>query len=606
MSELTRRDMLKIMGITGAAAVFPPGLRAARAVRPPIPTVNILKSKPHDDAEVVETDLVVIGTGLGGLWAAVTAADEGTKRIAVVDKGALGVSSGSSMILGGTFYWLDGDDLDACEKEYLSFNGGLGHIDMLRDMMQTCQRRWDKWKQWGVEYVGTFPFGSRTTSDGNTHNKLSLFPHYKEWSNGRAMIQCLLDRMDAQGAADYYSKTMITDLLTNNGRVVGAVGINRMNGKRIVFKAPAVILATGSCTFGPGFNVSAGQTGDGYALAYRAGNKLQNVEFLNPDVVARDYHIEGGHLTGKIGTRFINKDGKDFMWDYDPKLGTNSTFNNIAHAAADEWTKGKAPIYLDTTTLLYKYFFPTFIERISPHNTWQRLNYDRLREIGQAQTLRPQSQIVLYYGLQGCIRTNNDLMSDEIEGLFVCSLSQSFDMCSFKGVSSARGMWSGEKTGMNAPRYIREASAPSLDRAQLEAVLERSTMHTKRRKGQTYWQLMKKFQDIMFKPQIALRKTEESLHKGLDKLLAFREDELPQLYADNPHDIVKAHEIENMAQIAELYFKASMLRTESRYSHRHMEFPVLDNRDWLKFINWQKGLDGKSRMSYEAVPNVGS
>ena len=211
MCNISRRDALKLLGLAGASAVIPPTVRPARAVQPPVPSVNVLKSKPFRDREVVEADLVVVGTGLGGLWAAVTAADQGMQRIAVVDKGGLGVSSGSSMILAGTLYWLDGDDLDACEKEYLTHNGGLGHIDMLRDMMQTSQRRMNKWRQWGVEYAG-LPLFDRIASDGNEHNKLSLNPRYKEWSNGRALIQCLLDRMDAQGVAVYYSKPMVTDL----------------------------------------------------------------------------------------------------------------------------------------------------------------------------------------------------------------------------------------------------------------------------------------------------------------------------------------------------------------------------------------------------------
>jgi succinate dehydrogenase/fumarate reductase flavoprotein subunit len=605
MSGISRRDALKLVGLAGASTVMPPAARPARAVQPPVPSVNLLKSRPYQDREIVETDLVVVGTGLGGLWAAVTAADEGMKRIAVVDKGGLGVSSGSSMILAGTLYWLDGDDLDACEEEYLAYNGGLGHIDMLRDMMQTSQRRMDKWKQWGVEYHGT-PLFDRMTSDGNTHNKMSLNPRYKEWSNGRALIQCLLDRMDAQGVADYYSKTMITDLLTNGDRIVGAVGINRVNGNRVVFKAPAVILATGSCTFGPGFNVSAHQTGDGYALAYRAGNKLQNLEFLNPEIASRDYNIEGGHLTGLLGTRFINKDGRDFMWDYDPENGTNTSFNTIAHAVVDEWAEGRAPVYLDMTTILYRYFFPTFIEDLSPLNTWQALNYKRLREIGQAITSRPQSQILLYYGLQGCIRTNNDLMSEELDGLFAASLSQSLDMCTFKGVSSARGMWSGEKTGTSSVEYVRGAPPPELDRVQMDEALQQAVRHTERSRGQTYWQLMRAFQNIMFKPQIGLRKTEHSQEEGLKKLLAFRDNELPELFAPDPHEVVKALELENMVEVAELYFKASMLRTESRYSHRNMDYPRQDNENWLKFINWQEDENGELVRSFEPVPPIPS
>ncbi len=605
MSKLSRREALKLLGAAGASAVVPPAARPARAVHPPVPTVNLLHSRSYQDREVVETDLVIVGTGLGGLWAAVTAAEQGVKRIAVVDKGGLGVSSGSSMILAGTLYWLDGDDLDACEKEYLAFSGGLGHIEMLRDMMQTSQRRMNKWKKWGVEYAGT-PLFDRMASDGNRQNKLSLNPRYREWSNGRALIQCLLDRMDAQGVADYYSKTMVTDLLTNGNRVVGAVGVHRMNGNRVVFKAPAVILATGSCTFGPGFNVSAHQSGDGYAMTCRAGGKLQNLEFLNPDIVSRDYNIEGGHLTGLLGTRFINEDGRDFMWDYDPKNGTNSSFNTICHAVADEWAAGRAPVYLDTTTILHKYFFPTFFENMSPLNTWQALNFKRLREIRQPITGRPQSQILLYYGLQGCIRTNSDLMSEELDGLFAASLSQSFDMCTFKGVSSARGMWSGEKAGTTSVRYVRGAPSAELDRSQVQDVLQQAVRHTERPRGQTYWDLMRKFQDIMFKPEIGLRKTEQSLQEGLKKLLAFRKNELPSLYAADPHEVVKAQELENMVQVAELYLEASMLRTESRYSHRNMEHPLQDNENWLKFINWQRDEKGSLVRSFEPVPAVRS
>ncbi|MEW6078466.1 MAG: FAD-binding protein [Thermodesulfobacteriota bacterium] len=599
MNRISRRDMLKFMGMTGAAALAPYPIRHAHAAKRPVPTVNILKSYPYEDREVFEADLVIVGTGLGGLWAAVTAAEEGIKRIAIVDKGGLGVSSGSGMILAGTIYWLEGDDLAACEKEYLRYSGGLGHPDMLRDMMQTSRRRMEKWKKWGVTYEGLPVLGIRIPTDGNRYNKLSINPRYKGWACGRALVQCLLDRIDAQGVSTYFSKTMITDLLVENGRINGAVGLNRLNGNRIVFKAPSVILATGSCTFGPGYNVSAHQTGDGYALAYRAGSKLQNLEFLNPDVLARDYNLEGGHLTGMFGARFINKHGKDFMWDYDPNNGTNSNFNTIAFAFADEWARGNAPVYLDQTTVVYKYIVSRIFENLSPLNTWQALNYRRLRETGNAPTDYPHNQIVLYYGLQGCIRTDNDLMSDEIDGLFAASLSQSFDMSTIKGISSARGMWSGEKTGRTATRYARGADMPVLHRDQVENALERSIQYMKRGSGLTYWPLIKKFQDILHKPEIGLRKTAESLEHGLKQLTEFKENDLPALKAGDSHELVKAHELENMVLVAELFLKSSIIRTESRYSHRRMEYPLPDNENWLKFINWQINKDNEAVLNFE-------
>ena len=172
MNELSRRAMLKWAGLAGASMLTPPSLQRAEGVSPPVPNVRLLKSKQYEDRETVEVDLVIVGTGLGGLWAAVTAAEEGVKRIAVVDKGAVGISSGSAMILAGTLYWLDGDDLDACEREYLQYSAGLAHVGMLRDMMQTSQRRMNKWREWGLEYGGMPPFGGRMTSDGNRFNKI--------------------------------------------------------------------------------------------------------------------------------------------------------------------------------------------------------------------------------------------------------------------------------------------------------------------------------------------------------------------------------------------------------------------------------------------------
>ncbi len=599
MNRISRRDLLKVMGITGAAAMTPFPVKHALAARRPVPKVNILKSYPYEDREVFAADLVIVGTGLGGLWAAVTAAEQGIKRIAIVDKGGLGVSSGSAMILAGTLYWLEGDDLAACEKEYLQFSGGLGHRDMLRDMMQTSRSRMEKWKKWGVTYDGFPVTGTRMLTDGNRYNKLSINPLYKGWSCGRALVQCLLDRIDAQGASTYFSKTMITDLLVENGRMNGAVGVNRMNGNRVVFKAPSVILATGSCAFGPGYNVSAHQTGDGYALAYRAGNKLQNCEFLNLDVLARDYNLEGGHLTGMFGSRFINKHGKDFMWDYDPKHGTNSNFNTCAFAFADEWAKGNAPIYLDQTNVIYKYIVSRIFENSSPLNTWQALNYKRLRETGNDPTDYPHSQIVLYFGQQGCIRTNNDLMSDEIDGLFAASLSQSFDMTVIKGIASARGMWSGEKTGRTATAYARGADAPKLNKDQVENALDRSVRFMNRENGHTYWQLMKKFQNRFYQPQIGLRKTAESLEQGLKQLAEFKKNDLPTLTAKDSHELVKAHELANMTLMAELFLKSSLIRTESRYSHRRMEYPLPDNENWLKFINWQSKNDNEDEQTFE-------
>ena len=190
-------------------------------------------------------------------------------------------------------------------------------------------------------------------------------------------------------------------------------------------------------------------------------------------------------------------------------------------------------------------------------------------------------------------------MSDEIDGLFAASLSQSMDMSTIKGISSARGMWSGEKTGRTATIYSKGADMPVLDGDQVENALESSIKYMKRKNGLTYWQLIKKFQNILHKPQIGRRKTAGSLENGLKQLTEFKENDLPALITEDSHELIKAHELENMVLIAELFLKSSIIRTESRYSHRRIDYPLLDNENWLKFINWQKNKDNEAEQSFE-------
>jgi succinate dehydrogenase / fumarate reductase flavoprotein subunit len=123
-----------------------------------------------------------------------------------------------------------------------------------------------------------------------------------------------------------FAETTITDLMVEEGRIAGAFGYFRDTGRFVLFEAPAVVLATGG--IGKTYKVTSNSweyTGDGHALALRAGAKLLNMEFvqLHPTGMVWPPSVRGLLVTESVrgdGGVLRNSEGKRFMFDYVPDV----------------------------------------------------------------------------------------------------------------------------------------------------------------------------------------------------------------------------------------------------------------------------------------------
>jgi succinate dehydrogenase/fumarate reductase flavoprotein subunit len=608
--SFTRRSFLKSALTLGAAATVSSaavaGLpKTAEAGLPTTPDAPIgagyfVESESYKDGELIEVDLLVIGSGFAGMWATLSAAENGVKSIAVVDKGAIGKSSVSNMVMGGSIYCMPDEDQEGWLKELVTISGYLSRQDIWQDLLSKTYGRLQRYNSWGLEWKG-----ARIHSDGNVNVAISTNPVYKDLPFGRGIIAALTDQILQHEGIRFFSKTFVARLLKDNAgeKIAGAIGFNRQTGNTVIFKAKAVVIATGKCSFrGPHITTEV-ETGDGYGLAWHVGATLNNMEFWAFDIDPAYYGIEGGTLLATFGGRLLNNQNQDFMWQYDPMNGSGADARISSRAMAMEVKEGRGPIFMDRTTYQYALAGQYGWDKFLAEGSWQRLNEFRQTENGHDILKEPEEYWANSFGIIGAVRADLDCSTD-IPGLFVSSVAISADPGKTKGCESARASWSGETAGASAARYIPNKSVPEIDEQTVqEMIMELKAPLALEGEGRNapndiIWAM----HEILFDYRVSLLKTEQSLLKALGELRTLRARADESMNATDPHELVKYHETQNMLTCAELHLIGSIERRESRVCHYREDYPEMDNENWLKWINFVKGEDGEPVMSFQNLP----
>ena len=221
--------------------------------------------------EVIVTDLLIVGGGIGGLVTAIKAREHPVD-VLIVEKATTGWS-GKAPKGGGILYVLaPEDDLDAFVEYQVTHIGDyLTDQDLLYSMAQQTYGAIEQMAAWGANVAR------------NSEGKFDTFkPFHDNWSiTGMDLdiLKVLLKRarkMDVK----ILNKVQIVELLKQGDRVVGAVGFNVIDGKFYIIKAKATVLANGSCNYMV-MKMWASGRGDGIAAAYRAGAEMRNAEYGN-------------------------------------------------------------------------------------------------------------------------------------------------------------------------------------------------------------------------------------------------------------------------------------------------------------------------------------
>jgi len=524
--------------------------------------------------EVIETDILIVGGGLSGLWAA-NRATEFVGNVLVVDKGPFIGLAGQGYFSGGGIQALPpGENVDEFVKDIIYLGDGLYEQDLLEKIFRQSWDRIEDYQRMGIEFAkernGKLRYGRQR---GLKHN--ACYSVQPFGSGGRKMMAALAREANSLGVK-YLSRVYITDLLKMDGIVVGAIGFNIRNGKFHIFKAKAVILAAGSCTFRGGYEDQGMCWGEGIDLAFRAGAELKNLEFTTLWVIPKKFRWEGIGMMLPLGAEFVNVKGEYFMNRYSPTLKSNCDYNYIARAMAIEARQGRGPFYLDCGAMT-----PEGKEMATPVAGWGEVQYKQLLEAG----VRPFEERQEW---TAAVEQQNGIHSDLemrtiVPGLFVAGVLRNMDPgVYFSGWSickcAAFGRWAGESAASYANSSV---PPPQIDEAEVME-FKRTVYAPLDKIGTDPEEVLRELQSTIF--PVFILKNEANLQKALRKVESIRGDLLPQMGARDLHHLAKLKGILSMTLVAELILRASLMRTETRATHYREDYPNRDDRNWLKWI----------------------
>jgi succinate dehydrogenase / fumarate reductase flavoprotein subunit len=288
-------------------------------------------------------DVIVIGAGGAGLRAAIAAHEAGA-RTAVVCKSLLGkahtvmAEGGIAAAMGNR--WKE-DNWKVHFRDTMRGGKLLNHWRMAQLHAQEAPDRVYELEQWGALFDRTDE-GLISQRDFGGHRYARL-AHVGD-RTGLEMIRTLQQRAVEIGV-DVFMECTITDLLKDGDRMAGAFGYWRESGRFIVFNAPSIILATGG--IGKSWKVTSNSweyTGDGHAMALRAGATLVNMEFVqfHPTGMVWPPSVRGILVTESVrgdGGVLKNSDGERFMFNYIPEFFKAETADSVEEA--DAWYEDK-------------------------------------------------------------------------------------------------------------------------------------------------------------------------------------------------------------------------------------------------------------------------
>jgi succinate dehydrogenase / fumarate reductase flavoprotein subunit len=284
------------------------------------------------DYQTVEHDVLVIGAGGAGLRAAIGAAATGGS-VGLVCKSLLGKAH-TVMAEGGVAAALANvDDRDSWKVHFADTMRGGQYVNNWRMAELHAREAPDRVREleaWGALFDRT-PDGRILQRNFGGH-KYPRLAHVGD-RTGLEMIRTLQDHGIHQGI-DVHMECTVISLLKDGGRVVGALGYDRERGRFRLFRARAVVLATGG--IGRAYKITSNSweyTGDGHSLAYHAGAALQDMEFVqfHPTGMVWPPSVRGILVTEGVrgeGGILVNKEGRRFMFDDIPENYRNQTADN--------------------------------------------------------------------------------------------------------------------------------------------------------------------------------------------------------------------------------------------------------------------------------------
>ncbi len=580
-----------------------------------------------------EHDVLVIGAGGAGLRAAIEASAAGV-NVAVITKSLLGKAH-TVMAEGGMAAAMGNvDDRDSWKVHFAdTMRGGqyLNNWRMAEHHAKEAPDRVRELEAWGAVFD--------RTKDGKILQRNFGGHRYPRLAHvgdrtGLEMIRTLQDHGVHKGITFYMEYTTYR-LLKSKDRIVGAFGYDRERGRFHLWKAKAVVLATGG--IGRAFKITSNSweyTGDGQSLAYHAGAELLDMEFVqfHPTGMVWPPSVRGILVTEGVrgeGGVLKNKDGKRFMFDdipdnyksstaTDPEEGWRYvtgdknakrppellTRDHVARCIRREVKAGRGSphggVFLDVAWVKEK--IANSEDHIKKKLPSMYHQFKALADIDI--TKEPMEVGPTTHYMMGGVRVDPDSqMSPTVPGLFAAGeVAAGLHGANRLGGNSLSDLLVfGKRAGEYAAKFAKDQKAIELPEAEVEAIAKEALEPFDRDPNLGPYQVQYELQDMM-QDLVGIVRVEDEMKQALEGIAKLKERATKvgvtshREYNPGWHT---ALDLDNLLTVSEAITMSAIERKESRGGHFRDDFPDKDP-EYAKFnIVLKKGADGRMELRRE-------
>ncbi|MGA9776763.1 MAG: fumarate reductase/succinate dehydrogenase flavoprotein subunit [Verrucomicrobiia bacterium] len=592
--------------------------------------------------ETFEYDVLVIGAGGAGLRAAIEASAAGVKA-GLVCKSLLGKAH-TVMAEGGMAAAMGNvDDRDNWRVHFADTMRGGQYVNnwrMAELHAKEAPARVHELEAWGAVFD--------RTKDGKILQRNFGGHRYPRLAHvgdrtGLELIRTLQDHGIHQGIAIHMEHTIVT-LLKDGDRVAGAFGYDRERGRFKIFKAKAIVIATGG--IGRAYKITSNSweyTGDGQSLAYHAGAELMDMEFVQfhptgmiwpPSVmgilVTEAVRGEGGVLRNKEGKRFMFDDIPD---NYKPQTATDPeegwrytqgdknakrppellTRDHVARCINREVKAGRGSphggVFLDIAWIKEK--IPNAAEHIKRKLPSM---YHQFKQLADLDITREPMEIgpTTHY-IMGGIRVNGDSQMSSVPGLFAAGEAAAglHGANRLGGNSLSDLIVFGKRAGEFAAKFAKEHGAGQINDAQVEDAARQALEPFERGakaggNAEGAYQVQHDLQEMM-QGLVGIVRREEEMVRALDGIQKLRQRARQAAvfghreYNPGWHTAI---DLKNLLTVSEAITRSAIERKESRGGHFREDFPNKDAAAGKVNVVVKKNADDTMNVRRETIPDL--